>query len=190
MDDTENWVRGDLACVSYKASSMQTPNDQRVKQTKRSTIDNLSTLHFNGSRYSVCLCWECSNGVEWLMNAYLSKWKRKQNNRMRILWWNMWSHTEQINQFDTYLHLIIGDSVQTRPISNLTKCSTDFGKTFNRIQIEKKTHWLKTKQNWKNVEMDSFTRCRALPSLIKKIYSGVTRIFVYFELKRTELHQR
>lgn len=55
----------------------------------------------------------------------------------------MWSHTEQINQFDTYLHLIIGDSVQTRPISNLTKCSTDFVKFFNRIQIEKKTIGLK-----------------------------------------------
>lgn len=32
--------------------NIQTRNDQRVKQTKRSTIDNLSTLHFQWQRES------------------------------------------------------------------------------------------------------------------------------------------
>lgn len=58
-----------------------------------------------------------------------------------------------------------------------------FRKNFQSNPNWKKNHWLKTKQNWKNVKMDSFTRCRALPSLIKKNLFRCNAYICVFRIK-------
>lgn len=134
--------------------NMQTRNDQRIKQTKRSTIDNLSTLDLNGTEprvaHSLPHTRPSSSGVE--LSKLVSRFGsvrsvyRLSTSNFHVhsnalnCWWtftypngnanktilngpqrvrvkrgmsvNMWSHTAQINQFVTYLHLIIAEWLQ------------------------------------------------------------------------------